>query len=199
MKWRQKDAAPRVARSVWETNTKKRVDVRCTHDQVTCMHSHKLSSQSLALSSLWNFICLILYIFVTEKSWGSFQSFDFNVVNLNIVSFFEINDLLHPPVRQAILTNLEPGNTGNVNYYSMTCASLCWPRLERSRRSAIPAHILSMFHYDESDRVIRQREDVPLFTCGRRWRTEQCGARSSHLCRRTNGTWSAEIWNTALW
>jgi len=99
------------------------------------------------------------------------RAYNINVVNEDIITFFGIDQLPPPPVRQAILTNLDypanglPDREDRLFFDYMHYAMLTPPG-EESAVDDFAAHILSMLQYDEPDRVIRQRKDIPLFTCG---------------------------------
>ena len=99
------------------------------------------------------------------------RAYNINVVNEDIVTFFGIDHLPYPPVRPVILTNLDypanglPDREDRLFFDYMHYAMLTPPG-EVSAVNDFAAHILSMLRYDEPDRVIRQRKDIPLFTCG---------------------------------
>jgi hypothetical protein len=79
--------------------------------------------------------------------------------------------LLPWAVSQAILTNLDYPATGLPEkedrlFFDYMHYAMLAPPGEESAVNDFAAHILSMLRYDEPDRIIRQRKDIPLFMCG---------------------------------
>jgi hypothetical protein len=127
---------------------------------------------------MFNKLTIMAHITRSAKSgpdwtWNELRAYNIRIVTDNVATFFGNPDLPRPSVRQAILTNEHypinglPDKDDRLFFDLMKHAMLIVPEQE-SAVDDFTAHLLKMLGYDEPDRVVRQRVDIPLFICGSR-------------------------------
>jgi hypothetical protein len=109
----------------------------------------------------------------SEWTRNELRAYNIQVVADNVATFFGNPDLPRLSVRQAILVNEDypidglPDKDDRLFFDLMKCA-MSTVFAEESAVDDFAAHLFRMLGYDEPDRFIRQRKDIPLFMCGSR-------------------------------
>ena len=117
----------------------------------------------------------------SDWTWNELRAFNINIITDSVTTFFGNPDLPQPSVRQAILINKHypidglPDKDDRLFFDLMKHAMNIVPEQE-SAVDDFTAHLLKLLGYDEPDRIVRQRVDLPLFMCGSRvpTRTDLC-------------------------
>ena len=107
------------------------------------------------------------------SDWGrnELRAYNIQVVNEDLVTFFGTCQLPPPTVRTAVLANESypaaglPNNEDRLFFLYMHEAMLHSPG-EESAVDDLAAHLLTTIGYDQPDRLICQRKDIPLYMCG---------------------------------
>jgi hypothetical protein len=100
------------------------------------------------------------------------RAYNIRVVTEDVATFFGHPQLPQPSVHQAILIHEKypidglPDKDDRIFYDLMKYASLGISKKWESAVSDFTAHLCSMCGYDEPDRVIRHRTNIPFFICG---------------------------------
>ena len=128
----------------------------------------------LTLSDLFNSpMATLIRSAMSGSDWGrnELRAYNIQVVTEDLVTFFGTDQLPPPTVRAAVLANESypaaglPNNDDRLFFRYMHEAML-HPAGEESAVDDFAAHLLEMIGYDQPDRLVRQRKDIPLYMCG---------------------------------